>query len=133
MATLCNRAGHYIFALWFVMATLRSRCGHCIFALWFLSIFFFSSPNLRRRRFDVYHTSTHGVALVRIQNAGLKCAARGSLEIQDAKNRHFGTITQLCRAISSELRHVFTIEKKLLNSNISSTCPDNMVNFGLYY
>jgi len=24
-----------------------------------------------------------------------KCAARGSLEIQDAKNRHFGTITQL--------------------------------------
>jgi len=34
---------------------------------------------------DVYHTSTHGEALVRILNAGLKCAARGSLEIQDAK------------------------------------------------
>jgi len=28
--------------------------------------FFFSSPNLSRRRLDVYHTSTHGVALVRI-------------------------------------------------------------------
>ena len=27
---------------------------------------FFSSPNLSRRRLDVYHTSTHGVALVRI-------------------------------------------------------------------
>jgi len=27
-------------------------------------------------------------------NAGLKCAARGSLEIQDAKYRHFGTIAQ---------------------------------------
>ena len=26
----------------------------------------FSSPNLSRRRLDVYHTSTHGVALVRI-------------------------------------------------------------------
>jgi len=26
---------------------------------------------------DVYHTSTHGVALVRIYNAGLKRAARG--------------------------------------------------------
>jgi len=38
-----------------------------IFALWFLlSIFFFSSPNLSRRRLDVCHTSTHGVALVRI-------------------------------------------------------------------
>jgi len=47
------------------------------------------------------------------------------------KNCHFGTIAQLCRAMSSELRHVSTIEKKLLNSNTSSTCPDNMVNFGL--
>jgi len=28
---------------------------------------------------DVYHASTHGVALVRIQNAGLKCAARAAL------------------------------------------------------
>jgi len=30
------------------------------------SSFFLSSPNLSRRRLDVYHTSTHGVALVRI-------------------------------------------------------------------
>jgi len=30
------------------------------------SSFFFSSPNLGGRRLDVYHTSTHGVALVRI-------------------------------------------------------------------
>ena len=48
------------------------------------------------------------------------------------KNRHFGTIAQLCRAICSELRHVSTIgEKNLLNSNTFSICPDNMVNFGL--
>jgi len=32
-------------------------------------------------------------------------------EIQDAKNRHFGTIEQLCRAVSSQLRHVSTIGK----------------------
>jgi len=31
----------------------------------FLLLFFFS-PNLSGRSFDVYHTSTHGVALVRI-------------------------------------------------------------------
>ena len=49
----------------------------------------------------------------------------------DAKNRHLGTIPQLCRAISSQLRHVSTIGKNLLSSNISSTCPHNMVNFGL--
>jgi len=46
---------------------------------------YFSSPNLSRRRLDVYHTSTHGVALVRIYDAGLKPAARGLLEMQDAK------------------------------------------------
>ena len=29
-------------------------------------LLFFSSPNFSGRRLDVYHTSTHGVALVRI-------------------------------------------------------------------
>jgi len=48
-----------------------------------------------------------------------------------AKNRHLGTITQLCRPISSQIRHASTIGKKLVSSNISSTCPHNMVNFGL--
>jgi len=68
MAALCNKAGHYDFALWFLSSS-----------------FFFSSPNLSHRRFDVCHTSTHGVALVQIWNAGLKCAARGWLEMQDPK------------------------------------------------
>jgi len=47
------------------MAALRSRCGHYIFpyGFFFLS---FSSRNLSGRRLDVYRTSTHGVALVRI-------------------------------------------------------------------
>jgi len=53
-----------------VMAAVRSRCGHYIFALWFpvlsFCLFFLSSPNLSRSRLDVYRTSTHGVALVRI-------------------------------------------------------------------
>jgi len=53
-----------------MMMMMCSRCGHYILALWFLllilSSFFLSSPNLSRRRLDVYHTSTHGVALVRI-------------------------------------------------------------------
>jgi len=66
MAALCKRACHYIFALWFLLS-------------------FFSSPNFSDRRLDVYHTSTHGVALVRIWNAGVKYAARGWLEMQDPK------------------------------------------------
>jgi len=32
----------------------------------FFYLSFFSSPNLTGRRLDVYHTWTHGVALVRI-------------------------------------------------------------------
>jgi len=42
-----------------------------------------------------------------------------------------GTIAQLYRAISSQLRHILTIGKKnLLSSNISPTGSHNMVNFG---
>ena len=47
---LCSRADHHIFMLWFVL----------------LLSSFFSSANLSRRRLDVCHTCTHGVALVRI-------------------------------------------------------------------
>jgi len=36
---------------------------------------------------DVYHTSTHCVALVRIYDAGLKRAARGSLKIQKSPKK----------------------------------------------
>ena len=52
MVALWNWADHYIFMLWFVLLLLLS--------------FFYSSPNLSRRRLDVCHTSTHGVALLRI-------------------------------------------------------------------
>jgi len=47
-----------------------------------------------------------------------------------AKNRHLGTIAQLCRAISPQLRHMSTIGKNLLSSNMSSTFSHNMANFG---
>ena len=45
------------------------------------------------------------------------------------KNRHLRTIAQICRAISSQLRHVSTIRKKLVKQH-SSKCPHNMANFG---
>ena len=49
----------------------------------------------------------------------------------DAKNRHLGIIAHICRAISSQLRHISTIGIKLLNNNTSPICRHNMVNFGL--
>jgi len=48
MVALWNRADHYIFIPSFVILLLSV----------------FSSPNLSRRRLDVCHTCTHGVALV---------------------------------------------------------------------
>jgi len=68
------------------MADLHRRCGYSILPLWLLSFFFlFFLLILSGRRLDVYHTSTHDVVLVQIWNAGLKCAACGSLKIRDAK------------------------------------------------
>ena len=46
------------------------------------------------------------------------------------KNRHLGTISQLCRAVSSQVRHISKIGKNLLSSNMPSRCSHNMVNFG---
>jgi len=49
------------------------------------SFFFYLFPRLISAVADACHTSTHGVALVRISDAGLKRAARSSLEMQEAK------------------------------------------------
>jgi len=49
---------------------------------------------------------------------GLKCAARGSLEIHDGY-------------IFATKAPTDNLKKNLLNINISSTCPHNMVNLGL--
>jgi len=92
---------------------------------------FFSAPNLSGRILDVYHTSAPGVALVRIQNAGLKCAARGSLEIQDAKKSPFWHHRTILSGDIFGTKACIDNRKNVLNSNTSSTCPHNMVNFVL--
>ena len=95
MIALWNRADHYIFAQWFLLPS-----------------FFISSPNLSRRRLDVCHTSTHGVALVRISDAGVKRAACGSLKIQDAKNRQKLPSGHHCTTLSG---YIFTTKADIDN------------------
>jgi len=73
--------------------------------------FFLSSPNLR--------SETCSTRLA--ENTGRK---------KSPNIRYLRTIAQLCRAISSQVRHISIIGKMLLNSNISRTSPYNMVNFG---
>jgi len=67
MWSTISRVAHLSIVTAFVMAALCDRAGHYIFALWFVSSFssFFPSPNLSGHKLDVYHTFTHGVALVR--------------------------------------------------------------------
>jgi len=91
----------------------------------------FSSPNLGGRRLDVYRTSTHALSVNLECRSEMCCArvAKNTARKKSPKSRHLGTIPQLCRAISSQLRHISTIGKNLLSSNISSTSPHNMVNF----
>ena len=63
VTSLRNFKGH-------VISDIYGRPAQQMRTLYFrpVSFFFllFSSPNLSGRRLDVYHTSTHGVALVRI-------------------------------------------------------------------
>jgi len=69
IATLVRRALAEICAVpvLLVMAALWNRQAIIFLPCDFLlSSSSFSSPNLSGRRLDVYHTSTHGVALVRI-------------------------------------------------------------------
>ena len=61
----------------------------------------------------------------------MKCAARGSVQIQDAKkspSRHHRT--NLSGHIFASKACIDNRKKDLLNTNTSSTCPHNMVNFG---
>ena len=111
-----------------LMMIIFLPCGFFFFLL------LFSSPNLSRRRLDVCHTSIHGVALVRIYDACLKRAARGSLQIQDAKSRQKSTSghhrTNLSGYIFATKARIDNRKKNFLGSNTSSTCPQNMANFG---
>ena len=70
LSVLCYSLTIYIlyclYLLFLFMAAICNRAGHMYFHPVVRSSFFLSLPNLSRRRLDVYHTSTNGVALVRI-------------------------------------------------------------------
>ena len=116
-----------------IMVALGNRATLGPVIYFYLSSFF---PRLISAVGDWMSTilSTHGVR-------GLSAACEFRMHVWNVlhaarwntlrKNRYFGTIAQLCQAVSSQLRHVSTIRKNLLNNDTSSTCPHNMVNLGL--
>jgi len=75
MAALCNRAGHYIFAMWFLSSSF-----------FFLSSFFAKSQRPQIRCLPYF---------------GTWCGLSANTGNTGRKNRHFGTMAQRYRVISS--------------------------------
>jgi len=121
MVALWNRADHYIFMLWFVLLLLSFFFPHLISAAadWMSAILPHMvcglSANLRCR------SETCWARLA--ENTGCK---------KVVKNRHLGTIAQLLSGyIFTTKARIDNRKKNLLSSNMSCTCPHNMVNFSL--
>jgi len=128
-----TEVGSIQFAI-FIMAPLWNRAGHYIFALWFLSsfflLFFLAKSQQSQIRCLPYFYTWCGLS------ANLECRSEmcytlitgnaGRKNCQKLpKIRHLGTISCLCQALSLQLRHVLIIGENLLNSRISSTCSCN--------
>jgi len=118
MTALCNRAGHIYFhpVLWFLLLS---------------SLFPRLISTVGGGMSTILPHMVWPLCKFRMQVWNVLRAARWKYSTQKiAKSRHLGTIPQVCRAISSQLKHVSAIGKNLLSSNISCTCPHNMVNVG---
>ena len=75
----------------------------------------FSSPTLSGRTLDVYHTSSIVIwcgPSANLESRSEMCWKRLAGNT-GPKTRHIGTIAELCRAICSQLRNVWTIAKKI--------------------
>ena len=105
---------------YYFMVALWNRANHIYFhAVFCSSFFFFFFPRLISAAADCMSAILHTWCGL---NANLRCRSEtcctwlsentGLKKV--TKNRHLGTIAQLCRAISSQLRHVPTIGKKLV-------------------
>jgi len=117
-----------------IMAALRSRCGHYIFVLFLLFSSFF--PRLISAVADWMYTIL--LHMMWPYSANLECRSKmcctwlawNAGPKKSPKIHHLGTIAELFRTISSQLRHISTIGKNLLNANIFPTRPYNIMNFG---
>jgi len=99
-------------------------------ALWFLLLFSFFSRLISTVADWMSAIVPHTVWPLRIYDAGLKRAARGSLKIQDARSRqkspsgHYRTtLSGFMFATKTQIDN----RKKVLSSNISTTCSHSMV------
>ena len=118
MAALWNRAGHYIFAMWFLLLSF------------YLSSFLLAYSQPSQIGCLPYFHTWCGLS------ANLGCRseacctqiAENTGRKRSSKIRYPRTIVQLCRYIFATEARIDN-RQKLLSSNISPTCPHNMVKF----
>ena len=114
------------------MVALWNRAGHYIFILWFLLLFFHTLSQQSQIGCLPYFHTCCGL------NANLGCRsetcctrlAENTGRKKVANGHHRTTLSGYHNTQSSQLRHVSTIGKEVLSSNMSSRCPHNIVNFG---
>jgi len=90
---------------------------------------------MQRRRLPEANQTLHDVwpspgVVHYIYTFGIFCLLTEFCHVQYSLCVHLRTIAQVSQAISLQLRHLSTVGKSLLNSNMSFRCPHNMVNFG---
>ena len=100
----------------------------------YLSSIFFSSPNLSSWRLDVYHTSFHTWCgpSANLECRSEMCSTRLAGNSGPKNDAKIAICARSHKFVERYLRNNACIDnrKNLLNSNISSTCPYNMANFG---
>jgi len=113
------------------MVALWNRADHYIFALWFLSFFFFF-PRLISAVADWMSTILPHIVW---PSANLRCRSEtrctrlvGNAGRKKSPSAHHRTT--LSGHIFTNEAHIDNRKKNLLNSDISPTCPYNMLNFG---
>jgi len=119
MAALCNRASHYIFALRFVSSSSSSS-----------SFFIAKSQPPQIGCLPYFHTWCGPSANLECRSKMCCTRLAGNTGRKKSPFWHHRT-TSSGYIFGTEAFIYRQSEKKLLNSSTSSTCPDNMVNFGL--
>jgi len=111
MAALYNRADHYTFIMWFLLC--------------FFSFLTYSQPS--QIKCLPYFHAWWGLSANLECRSEMCCTplAENTGRKKSPKIRHRRTIARICQTISSYLRHISTVGKKMLNSTISSTCSHN--------
>jgi len=118
----CSVSRSLVCFLWSPYGIGQTIIFSCCYLFFFL-LLLFSSPNLSRRRLDVWHTSTHGVALVRIkmQVWNLLHAARWNTGRKKSPEIAIWAPSHNFVGLSSQIRHYRQPKNLKLSSNMSST------------